>query len=119
VGRDGTELASDQAKVKEAFDRTAAKIEAHTKRFYLLSYCTPARKGDHEVKIVANAKNPNGSGALEWKFNADGFGPPPDCDPKAPPTFDLKTVTTADDRANAPTPTVGVKASVKASGTVK
>jgi hypothetical protein len=119
VGRDGTELASDQAKVKEAFDRTAARIEAHTKRFYLLSYCTPARKGEHEVKIVANAKNPNGSGALEWKFNADGFGPPPDCDPKAPPSFDMKTVTTAEERKDAATPTVGVKASVKASGTVK
>jgi hypothetical protein len=123
VGRDGTELASDQAKVKEAFDRTAAKIEAHTKRFYLLSYCTPARKGEHEVKIVANAKNPNGSGALEWKFNADGFGPPPDCDPNAPPSFDMKTITTADERKDAATPTVGasvgVKASVKASGTVK
>ena len=118
VGRDGTELASDQAKVKEAFDRTAAKIEAHTKRFYLLSYCTPARKGDHEVKIVANAKNPDGSGALEYKFNANGFGPPPECDPKAPPAFDMKTVTTADERADA-APAAGVKASVKASGTVK
>ena len=118
VGRDGTELASDQAKVKEAFDRTAAKIEAHTKRFYLLSYCTPARKGDHEVKIVAHAKNPDGSGALEYKFNANGFGPPPECDPKAPPAFDMKTVTTADERADA-APAAGVKASVKASGTVK
>ena len=24
------------------------------------------------------------------EFNADGFGPPPDCDPKKKPTFDLK-----------------------------
>ncbi len=116
VGRDGTELVSDQAKVKEAFDRTAAKIEAHTKRFYLLSYCTPARKGDHEVKIVAHAKNPEGSGAVEYTFNSDGFGPPPDCDPNAPPSFDMKKVTAADD---APAPSVGVKASVKATGTVK
>src|SRR6185503_12891860 len=90
VGVNGTELASDQAKVKEAFDKTAAKIEAHMKRFYLLSYCSPARKGEHEVKIEAHAKNPNGSGALEYKFNSDGFGPPPDCDPKTPPAFDLK-----------------------------
>ena len=119
VGRDGTELVSDQAKVKEAFDRTAAKIEAHTKRFYLLSYCTPARKGDHEVKIVAHAKNPEGSGAVEYKFNSDGFGPPPDCDPNAPPSFDLKKVTMADDSNDAPAPSVGVKASVKATGTVK
>lgn len=98
IGRDGTELVSDQAKVKEAFDKIAAKIEAHMKRFYLLSYCTPSRAGEHEVKITANSKNPEGSGSLEYKFAADGFGPPPDCDPKTPPTFDLKaTVAPADD----------------------
>ena len=120
VGRDGTELASDQAKVKEAFDRTAAKIEAHTKRFYLLSYCTPARKGDHDVRIVANAKNPDGSGALEYKFNSDGFGPPPDCDPNTPPAFDLKAIPADDSGSGSPgAPGVSVKASVKATGTVK
>ncbi|MDI1444442.1 VWA domain-containing protein [Polyangium sp. 6x1] len=91
IGRDGTELATDQAKVKEAFDKMAARIESHMKRFYLLSYCTPARKGDHEVKIEAISKqDPEGSGDVEYKFNADGFGPPPDCDPKTPPAFDLK-----------------------------
>ncbi|MDC3959307.1 VWA domain-containing protein [Polyangium jinanense] len=91
IGRDGTELATDQAKVKEAFDKMAARIEAHMKRFYLLSYCTPARKGEHEVTIEAiSKKDPEGSGEVEYKFNADGFGPPPDCDPKAPPAFDLK-----------------------------
>jgi hypothetical protein len=37
IGRDGTELVSDQAKVQEAFERVASRIEAHMKRFYLLS----------------------------------------------------------------------------------
>jgi hypothetical protein len=92
VGRDGTELASDQNKVKEAFDKMASRIEAHTKRFYLLSYCTPARKGEHEVTIEAHTKNPDGKGSLKYTFKADGFGPPPDCDPKTPPSFDMKTV---------------------------
>lgn len=90
VGRNGTELATDQAKVKDAFEKVAARIERHMKRFYLLSYCTPARKGEHEVRIVAKSKDPEGSGSLEYKFNADGFGPPPDCDPNKPPAFDLK-----------------------------
>jgi hypothetical protein len=91
IGRNGTELATDQAKVKEAFDKMAARIEAHMKRFYLLSYCTPARKGEHEVTIEAiSKKDPEGSGSVDYKFNADGFGPPPDCDPKTPPAFDLK-----------------------------
>jgi hypothetical protein len=92
IGRNGTERASDQAKVKEAFDKTAARIEAHTKRFYLLSYCTPARKGEHTVKIEAHRRDPQQTGALEYKFKADSFGPPPDCDPKAAPSFDMKNV---------------------------
>ena len=92
IGQDGTELVSDQAEVKAAFEKVAERIEKHTKRFYLLSYCTPARKGTHEVRIVANSKkDPKGKGSLEWDFNADGFGPPPDCDPNAPPSFPLKT----------------------------
>jgi hypothetical protein len=93
IGKDGTELASDQAKVKDAFDKMAAKIEAHTKRFYLLSYCSPSRKGEHLVRIEAVRKDPHETGSLEYKFVADGFGPPPDCDPNTPPTFDMKAVT--------------------------
>ena len=116
IGRDGTELVSDQAKVKEAFERVAARIESHMKRFYLLSYCTPARKGEHEVTIEANSKNPEGSGSLDYKFNSDGFGPPPECNPNTPPAFTLK--------ASAPTEEgdgggASGGASVKANATVK
>ena len=115
IGRDGTELATDQAKVKEAFEKVAARIERHMKRFYLLSYCTPARKGEHEVTIEAHSKNPEGSGSLDYKFNSDGFGPPPDCNPNTPPNFTLK--------ASAPTEDGGGGASggasVKANATVK
>lgn len=102
VGRDGTELASDQAKVKEAFDKMAARIEAHTKRFYLLSYCTPARNGEHEVMIEARAKNPDASGSLTYKFNANNFGS--ECDPKTPPSFDMKTAVPADEKKEEPKP---------------
>jgi hypothetical protein len=87
VGRDGTELATDRAKVTEAFDKVAGRIEAHTHRFYLLSYCTPSRNGDHKVRIVAKSKD--GSGSLEYAFSASGFGPPPDCDPERKPSFTL------------------------------
>jgi hypothetical protein len=86
-GRDGTELATDRAKVTEAFDKVAGRIEAHTHRFYLLSYCTPSRNGDHKVRIVAKSKE--GSGSLEYGFSASGFGPPPDCDPERKPAFTL------------------------------
>jgi hypothetical protein len=114
IGKNGTELATDQAKIKEAFDKVAARIEAHMKRFYLLSYCTPARSGDHEVTIEAVRKKDDkeSKGALKYRFSANGFGPPPTCNPNAPPTFDMKNTTIpSDGSASAP----AVKASVKGS----
>jgi len=93
IGRDGIEMANDTVGVSDAFERVAERIDAQAKRFYLLSYCSPARKGPHRVRIEAHASNKAGrghrSGALEYEFDADGFGPPPDCDPTRPPTFRL------------------------------
>jgi len=115
IGRNGTELATDQAKVKEAFDKVAAKLEAHMKRFYLLSYCSPSRKGEHKVRIEAHGKGDNGgSGSLEYKFVADGFGPPPDCDPNTPPAFDMKTPIDEAAKGDEPKTGVGVKAGASA-----
>jgi hypothetical protein len=102
IGRDGTELAADDAKVQEAFEKVAARIEAHTKRFYLLSYCTPARKGKHTVRIDALAdRNKKGKararGSLEYEFDAEKFGPPPECDPERKPSFRLDKNLTGED----------------------
>lgn len=94
IGRDGTELVEDEASVQLAFEKVAQRIEAHSKRFYLLSYCTPARNGEHTVRIEAQAdRNPSGKprkkGDVSWTFDASGFGPPPDCDPNRQPAFKL------------------------------
>lgn len=93
IGRDGTELATDEAKVEEAFTRVADRIDAHAKRFYLLSYCTPSRSGTHTVRIEARASDENGKntrkGSVEYPFEADAFGPPPKCDPNRKPDFPL------------------------------
>lgn len=90
VGRDGTEAAAAGSTLADALDRVAARIEAHTQRYYLLSFCTSARKGDREVKVQAHGRNPDASGSLSYTFNADGLGPPPECDPRTPAAFDPK-----------------------------
>lgn len=92
IGRDGTVEGNDRSKVKESFEQIAARIEAHSKRFYLLSYCTPARAGAHEVEIRVETEEPKGRGKLAYEFDATGFGPPPDCDPERAPTFDMEEV---------------------------
>ncbi len=73
--RDGTELASDKNKVKEAFDKMAAR----SRRTRSASTCSrtaprPARASTRST-VEAHTKNPDGSGALKYKFVADGFGP--------------------------------------------
>jgi len=105
IGKDGTELVEDEASVQMAFEKVAQRIEAHSNRFYLLSYCTPARNGEHTVRIEAQAdRNPKGKprkkGDVSWAFDANGFGPPPDCDPNRQPTFKLDANLTDDADAN-------------------
>jgi hypothetical protein len=108
IGRTQTVYESDPQKTDQAFDKIATKIEGMTQRYYLLSYCTPSRAGEHEVEI--EAKTDKGSGSLKYKFKADGFGP--NCDPNTPPPFDLTHPVD-------PTPTSTSGGSGSASGSVK
>ncbi len=86
IGKSGTIKEGDPNKVGEAFDKVASRISAAMQKYYLFSYCTPSRAGEHEVKIeVSNGKQ---SGSLTYKFKADGFGP--NCDPNTAPDFDLQ-----------------------------
>jgi hypothetical protein len=89
IGKNGTVMAKDKDSVKKAFDQIAQKIEGYTQRYYLLSYCTPARAGEHEVELEAIAQTDKAErrGSLSYRFAADAFGP--GCDPNTPPNFDV------------------------------
>lgn len=86
IGRQGAVLSKDPLQIKAAFDQIAAQVEDYTKSFYLFSYCSPARAGEHDVRIEADVKD-RGRGGLEYHFNANGFGP--NCDPNQKPSFDI------------------------------
>jgi len=90
VGKNGTAMAADKNQVTAAFDKIAQRIENRMKAYYLLSYCTPARAGEHEVQIEAiftDDKKNESTGRLVQRFDAAGFGP--NCDPNRPPKFDM------------------------------
>jgi hypothetical protein len=91
VGKTGTARADDKQAVVKAFDTIAARIEATTKSYYLLSYCSPARAGKHKLRIEARVKNSDGkserTGTFESDFDAAGFAH--GCDPNQKPNFDL------------------------------
>ena len=86
IGRSGTFASQNKGDVQKGFDEISARIEANSKRFYLLSYCSPSRAGDHEVEIEAHGAG--SSGRLGYQFSASGFGP--NCNPNTRPSFDMK-----------------------------
>ncbi len=115
IGKNGTTMAADKDAVVKAFDTIGARIEGATKSFYLLSYCSPARAGKHEVRIEAVTKigDSERSGSLRSQFDATGFTA--NCDPNTPPTFDL----TKGDALAPKTPEKHPEVTVKVQGTVQ
>ncbi|MCB9641054.1 MAG: VWA domain-containing protein [Myxococcales bacterium] len=85
IGRTGYIKANDLASIKDAFEQVAQYIEASAGKFYLLSYCSPSRAGEHRLRVVAKKKDLQGS--IEYTFNAEGFGP--NCNPKRMPRFNM------------------------------
>src|SRR5262249_29153198 len=86
IGRTHSFLSTDPAALAKAFDEIAARVEAYTKSFYLLSYCSPARAQEHDLTV--SAKHEGKSGSLSYHFDAKGFGP--NCNSNRMPHFDLK-----------------------------
>jgi hypothetical protein len=68
------------------FTQLGKHIEATTAGHYLLSYCSPKRKGEHrlEIEVVTDTDH----GKLTHRFNAAGFRK--GCSPKHRPAFDDK-----------------------------
>src|SRR5690606_2178159 len=83
IGLTGYVLINDMESVVGAFEAISDRIIGLTKRFYLLSYCSPARAGEHEVTVEVN--HGELSGKATYEFDATGFGP--DCDPNRLPDF--------------------------------
>lgn len=83
VGRDGYVLVQDSSAMVAAFQRISERVKDLARRFYLLSYCSPARAGHHRVTVEAVTQN--GSGKLSYDFDATGFTP--NCNPAQPPPF--------------------------------
>jgi hypothetical protein len=86
IGRNGAIVSKDRAQIATSFEQAAARVEAFSKRYYLLGYCSPARAGKHVVRIETTVDGK--SGGLEYPFDARGFGP--NCDSARQPSFSIR-----------------------------
>lgn len=84
IGKDGYIRVENSAELTDAFKELGDRIVRFTRRYYLLSYCSPARAGNHTVTVEAKARGKRGE--LTYEFDADGFSP--NCDATKPPPFD-------------------------------
>ncbi len=86
IGRTDAITKADRAEIADAFEEAAMRIEAQSQRYYLLGYCSPARAGEHMVRIEAEYEGLRGS--LTYDFSAEGFRG--NCDPTKKPAFDVR-----------------------------
>jgi hypothetical protein len=84
VGRSGSIRVANSAALAQAFAQIGERIVRLSRRYYLLSYCSPARAGTHVVTI--EAERDGETGELRYNFDAAGFSP--NCDASRPPPFD-------------------------------
>jgi hypothetical protein len=84
VGRSGVFLSSDAKGYKKGFEQVARKLGSAGEGRYIFSYCTPKRRGDHEVQLEVAA--PAGKARVAHRFSADGFKA--GCSAGKPPSFD-------------------------------
>jgi hypothetical protein len=87
IGRSGSVRVENAAALTQAFEDIGRRIVAATQRYYLLSYCSPARAGTHEVTV--EAVQGEATGSVAYEFDATGFGP--ECNPNTPPPFEVGT----------------------------
>jgi hypothetical protein len=86
IGRSGTFTSKNPQDITRGFEEIGKKVEGYSKRYYLLSYCSPARAGQHNVEI--EAVKGSARGRLQYDFKADGFAP--NCNPNQKPAFSVR-----------------------------
>jgi hypothetical protein len=72
------------SELTQGFAQLGKHLEATTAGHYLLSYCSPKRKGEHSVEIEVVTETEHGK--MSHRFNAEGFKK--GCSPKHRPAFD-------------------------------
>jgi hypothetical protein len=71
-----------------AFEEAAGKVHDELEKYYLVSYCSPARAGSRRLRLEVKYTNKEGeehSGDFEVDFDAKGFRP--GCNPQQTPRF--------------------------------
>lgn len=76
IGRDGFFYADDIEDLVPQFEEIGSKIRKDVNSYYMLEYCSPKRKGSHDLTIAVTYKEDSGTeltGSLKTCFCAEDF----------------------------------------------
>jgi hypothetical protein len=86
--RNGVVRAQNADTLPIAFEEAAMRVAQTHAKYYLVSYCSPARAGQRRLKVEVSYVTKTGherGGSTTHDFDATGFGP--GCDSMTPPAF--------------------------------
>jgi len=88
IGKTGGTRAGSPMTMGAPLNDVANAVDDELFRNYLVSYCSPGRAGQRDVKLEVTSRDAQGKasvGSYSTTFDAEGFGP--GCDPGAAPHF--------------------------------
>jgi hypothetical protein len=91
IARHGLVRAQAESTLPIALEEAASKARGELEKYYLVSYCSPARAGERRLRLEVKYTNKQGeehSGDFETDFSAKGFGP--GCNSQATPRLTRK-----------------------------
>ena len=71
IGKTSSEFAANKEELEDTFNKISDLVSERASSFYLFEYCSPKRGGDNNLAI--QVKKGSLQGAVQTKFNADGF----------------------------------------------
>ena len=119
IAREGAFEAESPVSLLATFDEAGTRVANVVGRYYLLSYCSPARAGTRRLRIrvvTTDDKEKEVSGTMSAELDTSGFTP--GCDPTTPPRFVVPAAATNEtsDKASTTTPAPTPARSPKAPG---
>ena len=91
LARHGLIRAQAESTLPIAIEEAASKAQSELEKYYLVSYCSPARAGSRRLRLEVKYTNKEGeehTGDFETDFDAKGFRP--GCNPQHPPSFTVQ-----------------------------
>lgn len=73
IGKTFSVFAGNKEELETTFNDISLRVSEQANSFYLFEYCTPKRDGSGENNLAIQVKDASRQGAVQTKFNANGF----------------------------------------------